>query len=210
MRAYCCRCVMRRLTAFERPDLTRAEALVYIAQFGNGEPESAVLVALRGFVGSKARTRRPNQFGIYDDVVALVTPTGCETFTANTDPSRSEPGVAELCPGRWLYRIGKHGGASGKSKPYTALVQAAEVDVFRPDGVPGPAAPPIGERGKSIGDGVWRGMLQINIHRGGKASTNSLGCQTIYPSQWSAFMKRVQLEMGRFRQAVIPYYLCDS
>ena len=52
--------------------------------------------------------------------------------------------------------------------------------------------------------------VAINIHRGGYNTTSSLGCQTIHPSQWEAFIALAYLEMDRAGQKTIPYLLVEE
>ena len=51
------------------------------------------------------------------------------------------------------------------------------------------------------------GWFGINIHRGGHTTTSSLGCQTIHPPQWPAFIALVKQEMRRESRGRIPYVL---
>src|SRR5690606_11274540 len=124
-----------------------------------------------------------NDRGIYDDAIFVLTPTGYYTFNGNTDPSRyragyglgSRKGMACLKAGIHRYKIGTHNPSKSPASRYKALVQAEPVTVIR-DG-----NPPYEHTG-------WHG---INIHRGGDKTTSSLGCQTIPPSQWPAFIRIV-------------------
>ena len=52
--------------------------------------------------------------------------------------------------------------------------------------------------------------IAINIHKGGYNNTSSLGCQTIYPSQWDGFINLVYSEMNRYNQKTIPYLLVEQ
>jgi hypothetical protein len=51
------------------------------------------------------------------------------------------------------------------------------------------------------------GWFGINIHKGGYNSTSSLGCQTIYPTQWQSFINTVYDQLKRYKQTKLPYVL---
>lgn len=154
-----------------------------------GVRTALALVGVRGYFRDTMGAREKNDRGIYDDAIFLVSPSAYAAFNANTDPSAFRPRIASLQPGLWHYRIGTHGLSRPKSQQYRALVQAADVTVAR-DG----AKPETGRFG-------------INIHRGGYGTTSSLGCQTIYPDQWPAFIGLVAAELKRWAQSVVPYLL---
>lgn len=147
-----------------------------------------VLLGIRGYYADLGAPG--NDRNIYDDAMFIVSPSVYAAFNANTDPSLFRPGIASLKAGVWLYKKGKHPlhPKPGKTN-YDALRQAAPVTVIR-DG------------GKEE-----TGLFGINIHRGGRNSTGSEGCQTIYPDQWDAFIETAYAEMTRCQQAVVPYVL---
>jgi hypothetical protein len=163
-----------------------------LAKAGYDRSEKCLLLGFRPwFLGN----RPGNERGIYDDAIVVVSPTASIAYNANTDPSYvrkgrgtgASKGMACLKTGCWLYKIGTHRGN------YTALVQADEVTVIR-DGNP------------NYPD---TGFFGINIHRGSRNSTSSLGCQTIHPDQWASFITTAMAEMKRHGQKVIPYVLVD-
>lgn len=168
-----------------RPGLTRAAAKAILAE--HGVTDKVALIGIRGFfLGPDGKNNR----GIYDDAIALVSPTGIWTFNANTDPSIFRPKIATLKPGVHRYLQGKHG-ISKPSGGYPALRPAT-----------------AGERLPVIRDpGVSDMGVAINIHRGSNTSTSSEGCQTLPPAQWTAFQPLVYLEMDRYGQKTIPYVL---
>lgn len=155
------------------------------------DPAAGVaLVGVRGYYLDTMGAPRVNDRGIYDDAIFICSPDAHASFNANTDPSVTRPGVAVLKAGLWTYQRGKH--RRNDPKGYPALVQAAPVTVTRD------------EKGEETG---WFG---INIHRGSLRNTSSLGCQTIYPTQWQAFMNLVVAETVRWKQAKIPYLLVEN
>lgn len=163
------------------------------AGYGTPRPTGVVLVGFRPWF---AGHRRGNERGIYDDAIVIFSPTCNIAFNANTDPSiyrkgkgRGEgKGVATLKPGLWAFTVGLHRGQ------YTALRQRGAFTVVR-DG-----DPPYEDTGAGFG---------INIHRGSRNSTSSLGCQTIHPDQWESFISTVRSEMKRYGQMVILYALVE-
>jgi lysozyme len=155
--------------------------------------DEVALVGIRGYYRDTMGVSGKNDRGIYDDAIFLVSPNAYATFNANTDPSIRRQGIAVLKPGVHRYRKGKH----GLSKPgggYPALRPAT----------PGEQLPVTrDETGDSMG-------IAINLHKGGYNTTSSLGCQTIHPSQWSAFVALVYSEMDRAGQKTIPYLLVEE
>ena len=153
------------------------------------------LVCLVGIRGYYSETFQPsgNQRGIYDDAIILLSPSVHASFNANTDPSVYKNGIAVLKTGVHRFKKGNH----GISKPgggYPALRPAnakEELPVTRD------------EEGDSMG-------VAINIHKGSRNSTSSLGCQTIYPDQWDSFINLVYSEMDRYKQKTIPYLLVEN
>lgn len=125
----------------------------------------------RGYFRDSMGVVGRNDRGEYDDAIFIVSPELYLSFNGNTDPSRyrdghgegSSKGMASLAPGIWTYKRGLHRGQ------YMALVQRVEAfDVIRD------------AKGDDYHDLGWHG---INIHRGGKTTTSSLGCQTLPPNQ---------------------------
>lgn len=150
------------------------------------------LVSVRGYFLDTMGEKAKNDRGIYDDAIAIVSPRGVVTFNANTDPAKYKKGIANLNKGTWLYKIGIHGLSKPKALQYTALVQADKVTVHRD------------EQGNDTG---WFG---INIHKGGANSVSSIGCQTIPPSQWEAFISLVKSLMKEYGQKTIEYCLVEN
>jgi hypothetical protein len=168
-----------------RPQITHEEAVRLIRQAGAND--TVALLGIRGYYRDTMGAVGANDRGIYDDAIIAVSPTAFATFNANTDPSVTRKGVAVLLPGVWRYKKGKHKITSPTG--YPAFVQAAVVTVARDQ------------------SGLDTGWFGINIHRGGANTTSSLGCQTIYPTQWDAFRSLVYGEMSRHSTPTIPYVL---
>lgn len=150
-----------------------------------------VLLAVRGYY-SKTFGQPGNDIGVYDDALFVFSNNGHYSFNANTDPSALRPRVAKLKEGVWHYRLGTHNISKPKSQQYPALVQAAPVTVIRH------------QAGEDTG---WFG---INIHRGGRTTTSSLGCITVPPNQWPAFYELVRTEMSRAKVSRVPLVLIDK
>ena len=173
-----------------RPQQAKEKTLAMVIKAGIEDRVS--LVGIRGYY---SETFQPsgNQRGIYDDAIILLSPSVHATFNANTDPSVFKKGIAVLKTGVHRFKKGNH----GISKPgggYPALRPSnakEELPVTR-DG-----------EGDSMG-------VAINIHKGSRNSTSSLGCQTIYPDQWDGFINLVYSEMDRYKQKTIPYLLVDQ
>ena len=170
-----------------RPKQDRAESLRLLE--AHGVTDGLALLGVRGYYLRTMGAPDRNDRDLYDDAIALVTPSAHVTFNANVDPSPIRRGVASLAPGSYLYRLGIHGLNRPANRRYEALVQAAPVTVQRDGG-----------RRES-------GWFGINIHRGGSNTTSSLGCQTIHPTQWSAFIALVKQEVRREGRRRIPYVL---
>lgn len=161
------------------------------------------IVGIRGYYRDTMGVSGRNDRGIYDDAIFLVTPGHFASYNANTDPSvyragqgkGSGKGMARLNPGVWrAHRFGLHRGK------YMALIQTGGSVTVTRDGTP------------DYADSGWFG---INIHRGGYNTTSSLGCQTIYPAQWAAFIESAQDQARRFfgpqwKQTTIPYVLLEN
>lgn len=135
---------------------------------------------IRGYYKDTLGAFNKNDRMIYDDAMFVVGKEEFYSYNANTDPSAFRPGIANLKPGIWkVYRFDLH---SGK---YLALCQrSGPVTVIRD------------------GRGEDTGMFGINQHKGGFNTTSSLGCQTVYPTQWEGqdgFITKAQ-------ECAIKYY----
>lgn len=147
--------------------MTRQEAIKLLAEKEiDIQKEKVVLFGLRN-----------KSIGKYDDELRWI---GAETeeyfeFTANTDPSKHYQNVATLVGDAvYKYKIGKHG--YNRPEPeYDAFRQAGAVEVDR----------------YRYGNKFDRQPLgdSINIHRGGKNTTSSAGCQTLPPELWDEFRR---------------------
>ena len=123
------------------------------------------------------------------------------SYNGNTDPSvyrkgfgtaEKTKGMASLNPGVWnVYQFDLH---SGK---YLALCQKFGPVMVTRDGAV---------------DYIDVGYFGINIHKGGRNTTSSLGCQTIHPDQWDSFISLVTDQAKRYfglkwNKKCIPYIL---
>lgn len=147
------------------------------------------ILAQRGYYENTMGVPGKNDRGIFDDMIAVVTPRTYRTFNGNTDPSAPDTGtrLATLQPGVWDFKPGTH--HPGTPKAYPCLVQAGPVVVLRDNGV------------KESGE------FYIHIHHAGLYTTTSEGCQTIYLPQWPEFFQLVKGEMVFYGLTEIPYVL---
>lgn len=154
-----------------------------------GVTDKVALVGVRGYYRDSMGEKGKNDRGIYDDAIFVISPDCYVTFNANTDPSRFKKGIATLIPGVHRYRKGNHGISRGPG--YPALRPATKGEML-------PVTRDV------IGNDMG---VAINIHKGGRGTTSSEGCQTLPPSQWDAFINLVYEQMDRFGQKTIPYLL---
>lgn len=171
-----------------KPKLTQAEALAILNKFSLTQPVQ--ILGIRGYYKTTMGNPVKNDRGIYDDAIFIISPDMFGSFNANTDPSAFRTGIANLKTGVWWYKPGKH--KINSPSGYPALIQADKVTVLRD------------------GQGDDTGFFGINIHKGGYNSTSSLGCQTIFPTQWESFINTVYDQMKRYKQTKVPYILIDQ
>lgn len=181
---------MSALLPSGRPRLDRnaVEQILHTAKV----TAAVAIVGIRGYYRDTMGKPGVNDRGIYDDALFIVSPSAFVSFNGNVDPSAFRKGIAVLQPGVWKYRIGIHGLSKPAAQRYKALVQGGPVTVLRD------------------GTGYDTGEFGINIHRGGYNTTSSLGCQTIPPDQWPAFIALVESELKRANQTIVPYVLTEQ
>jgi len=181
-----------------RPQQKRDETLKQLKAAGVSDP--VCLVGIRGYFRDTIGAVGKNDLNRFDDAIILVSPNLHAAWNANVDPSRlgynakAEKQMAQLKPGVYRYRLGKHGLRRGN--PYKALVQAEPVTVLR-------------------GSDEETGWFGINIHAGGNnpLRTESEGCQTLpgrpgqAGSQWQSFIAAVESEMKRNNAKTVSYVL---
>jgi len=172
-----------------RPRQTEKETRAILS--AHGITDKVALQASRGYYKASMGDPRRNDRGMYDDAIFLVSPSAFVAFNANTDPSVSRPGIAVLRAGVYRYKVGTNGLSKPVARQYTALVQAGPVTVDRD------------------GRSSETGFFGINVHRGSTSTTSSLGCQTIHPTQWEAFISLVRDQLARCGQKTIPYVLIE-
>ncbi|HYD13315.1 MAG TPA: hypothetical protein VEC11_10755 [Allosphingosinicella sp.] len=187
-----------------KPHMSQRELHAKVDKLGLDRQRHPFFVAgIRGYYRNTLGLPGINDRGIYDDALFLSSPLGYAAWNGNTDPSRARKGrgtgagkgMAVLQPGLWFaHRFGLHRGQ------YLALVQTGgPVTVLRDGDPPYPDS----------------GLFGINIHRGGWTTTSSLGCQTIHPAQWPAFIALAQDLAKRhfgaaWKRTTIPYALFDA
>lgn len=154
--------------------------------------DKLVVVGVRGYFKDTMGKPGVNDRGIYDDAIFIVSPDCFISFNANCDPGAYRKHIANLKSGVWRYRLGIHGLSKPKFLQYTALVQAGKVTVRRDQ------------------EGDDTGYFGINIHKGGYNTVSSLGCQTIYPSQWPSFIETIKSQLKRHGQSTLPYILVEA
>lgn len=197
---------MSRIVPETLPRLSADELLPRVKSAGLDIAKHPVfVVGIRGYYKRTMGDPDGNDRGIYDDAMFLISPNFFGSYNANTDPSATRPGrgfeegkkgMAKLKAGIWYcHRFDLH------RKMYMALCQTAgSVTVIR-DGV---------EQ-----DYPHTGWFGINIHRGGRNGTSSLGCQTVYAPQWEGFIGSAMDQARRFNGAAwksttIPYVLLED
>ena len=191
------------------PRLKKETLESYLSSFGHQIDRNThplIIVGIRGYYLDSMGRPGENERGHYDDAIFILSEDGYASYNGNTDPSRykkgtgtgSRKGRARLKPGLWMsYKFDTHYG----SATYPAICQRLdEVTVIR-DGYNGDYEDP--------------GMHGINIHRGGYSGTSSLGCQTIYPTQWNSFYQFGKDLAKRYfgnqwNDVVIPYVLLEE
>lgn len=173
-----------------RPQMSRARAEKFLSKAK--VTTDVALIGVRGYYLRTMGDPKKNDRAVYDDALFVISPEAYVSFNANCDPGYFRKGIASLKPGVWLYKLGTHGLSRPESQRYEALVQAGEVTVER--------------------DGEYedRGWFGINIHKGSRNSVSSLGCQTIPPTQWEAFIALVKSELKRRGQKTVPYLLLEN
>lgn len=185
---------MSKITPRSKPKLSRQKALELLGSWDFSKYPIVVL-GIRGYYKNSMGRPLLNDTGIYDDACAIITQTHFKVFNFNTDPSTIAEGRAMLEPGTWhSYKLGLH------KNQYLALVQRmGKVKVKR-------------QSKKSPKGYIYTsGFFGINIHKGGTNQTNSLGCQTVPPSQWEDFIntcKVYQEDIGR-EDKLISYKLIE-
>lgn len=156
-----------------------------------------LLVGVRGYYQDSMGKPGVNERNLYDDALFVIGKDTFASFNANTDPSAWRPGVATLLPGCHPYRPGNHG-ISRPGGGYPAFRPATNGEAL-----------PVKRDGESTVPSKRPGVA-INIHRGGRTTTSSEGCQTIHPDQWDSFYLLTRTEMKRAGLVKFWYVLLDG
>lgn len=180
-----------------RPRISASQVEAIIRK--HGVKDAVVIVGIRGYFRRTLGDPTKNDRGIWDDCIAVISPTAFSAYNGNTDPSIWRTGIASLVEGVHRYKKGKHGISRGNGYP-----------ALRP-ATPNESLPVTrdGKKGRSLG-------VAINIHRGGSVKatsprvTSSEGCQTIPREQWDSFLGLVYGEMDRYSQKTVPYILTSE
>lgn len=188
-----------------RPIVDRAEIEAALAAYSLSLTTYPVIaLGLQGALG-----KGPNTIGGFDDALVILTPTLCEAFTGNTDPSSETPGRANLVTGISWFKPGFH--HPGTPKQYAAFVQDGPILVKRwqTDDVQAGTKDP--GKGECQGNGIWKGEFAIHIHDAmGVNTTGSEGCQTVIKTEWPAYHTLLLSELTKARMTRFPYLLIDS
>jgi lysozyme len=158
------------------------------------ELPAVYLVGVRGYYRDTMGKSGVNDRNLYDDAAFVVGPETFAAFNFNTDPSAWRKGIATLVPGVHLYRPGNHG-ISRPGGGYPAFRPATKGEAL-----------PVSR------DGILdpKPGIAINIHRGGRTTTSSGGCQTVPPAQWAAFHALLAKELKAAGQKTFPYILLEG
>jgi lysozyme len=191
-----------------RPKANRATVIAGLVASGlwkNKKVTRVSVIGVRGYYEDSMGLPGQNDRGMYDDAVFVIGPKGLfKSFNFNTDPTSYRRGRASLLsPQRVTYKAGYHGYRSPHGHP--AFRQASDVIVLRDRGV---------GHGTKLGGGRFKDSpsrrFWINLHRGGRATTSSAGCQTVPPSQWEEFYALVRAQLKEQGQKDFSYYLFDG
>lgn len=174
------------------PKMALSEVAALIER--EGVKDKVVLVGIRGYYLNTMGKPGVNDRGLYDDALFVVSPTHFSAWNGNTDPSVQRRGIASLVPGVHRYKKGNHGISrpGGGYPAFRPATRGEELPVNR-DGIIDP-----------------KPGVAINIHRGGRTTTSSEGCQTVPPGQWDAFYAALSGELKRHGQTSFPYVLIDG
>lgn len=178
-----------------RPKAARSTILEWCIPYVDLVPDLMIapsVVAVRGYYLDSMGRPGENDRAVYDDAFFVISPSAFAGFNGNTDPAVYRRGVATaVAPQAIEYRPGFHG--YGKPSGHPAFRQASNVRVRRDGGVGNGRQLPDGSFIDSKDNRFW-----INLHRGGRTTTSSLGCLTIYHPQWPAFYELVRDQLNEY------------
>lgn len=176
-----------------RATLAEIEKVIRANKSQIRDDDSVILVTIRGYYLRSMGDPTRNDRNLYDDAAFIVSPTHFSSWNFNVDPSVHRAGVASLIEGVHRYKPGLHGVSFKRSGyPYPAFIPAA----------PGKRVPVRRDGQKGIQTGV-----ALNIHKGSRTTTSSLGCLTVPPNQWDGFFHALTDQLKRHNQKDFPVIL---
>lgn len=202
------------ITPASNPKLSRLDAEHYLYTFEKSVEKYPVrLLGIRGYYKKTMGNPTTNDFGIYDDALCILSPTLFATFNFNTDPSRQTPGLSILqAPQLVLYKRGIHKiSVATKEQLATMLRTGKDIPGIRPHWALRQFSNVTVLKHGTISTDTPATRRWINLHRGGITLTNSEGCQTVPPEDYSDFYdNKLVPELAKYNQEIIPYVLVNA
>ena len=195
-----------------RPRLNRQDAEAILAQHGDTEHQSAVmLLSMRSYY-SKMGAAAGNDVGIYDDASVVISPQKFATFNFNTDASKLgwNPAVGKpfglLQPGKWYFHKGLHRGQYKALRQFNNAVEAASKNCPTAGAMTVLRCWAHGDRRNYL----QTGWYNINDHSGNNGTTSSWLCQTTPPDQYWERYNMISGLMNDHNQGVIACRLVEG
>ena len=195
------------------PRITRELAVSLGQREWGDEPMPDVWwLLIRGYRATSMGPTPENDPGIWDDLLALVTPNSFHAINGNLDPSRwgwnesvGKP-FGVLQPGIWWWYPGPHKGRM------PAFRQADDAPTGRKMGFPNEGRFFVERcwgRGDKRNYHEW-GHFQANVHLGTYRTTSSWMCLTVPPQGGEQFLQRSINALKAYKQPYIPGILIDG
>lgn len=204
----------------DKPGLAKAIVQQMLIQDGAADGNAIMrdcpvaLLGVRGYYPDSFKRPRLNDFGVYDDAMFLITPTGTVAFNANVDPSKVgwNPGVdkyyAQLTVGVWPFRRGPHKGVSGHFRQLVeGEARAIGLGAYFTDSRSRGAFTVKRVHDDETAERFETGYFAINIHEGTQHGTSSWGCQTMPPDQFAEMRDAAYAAMTAADQRWLPCVL---